>query len=223
MPPARSARAQDLGAMQTLPQLRRLFDRCTSTPVLVGPIHGDLHAKNVRVRATDAIVIDFFSHRNSPLLADAASLEASLLVEGFERDERDPIEWMSSIEALYRNSPLKEATPHGNPKDASSWFYSCVAQIRRYAHQWECQDHQYAGALAAALLRKATRDAYAKERKASRHATAYVFAEWILMAAFGDASVASAQDASPAAPVGAKDLPGANAAAPAAVAPQGPE
>jgi hypothetical protein len=223
MPPARSARAQDLGAMQTLPQLRRLFDRCTSTPVLVGPIHGDLHAKNVRVRATDAIVIDFFSHRNSPLLADAASLEASLLVEGFERDERDPIEWMSSIEALYRNSPLKEATPHGNPKDASSWFYSCVAQIRRYAHQWECQDHQYAGALAAALLRKATRDAYAKERKASRHATAYVFAEWILIAAFGDASVASAQDASPAAPVGAKDLPGANAAAPAAVAPQGPE
>lgn len=223
MPLARFARARQLGATQNLPQLRRLFDRCTSTPVLVGPIHGDLHAKNVRVRATDAIVIDFFSHRNSPLLADAASLEASLLVDGFEKDERDPTAWMASIEKLYQDSPSKQATPHGSPKDASSWFYSCVAQIRRYARQWECQDHQYAAALAAALLRKATKDAYAIEWKASRHAAAYVFAERILMAAFGQASAAPPQNAAPAPPAGAQEMRDGNPAAPAAVASQGLE
>jgi hypothetical protein len=223
MPPARFARARELGATLTLSQLRRLFDRCTSTPVLVGPIHGDLHARNVRVRATDAIVIDFVSHRNSPLLADAASLEASLLVDGFEKDERKPIEWLASIEALYRNSPSKQATPHGNPKDASSWFYSCVAQIRRYARQWECQDYQYAAALGAALLRKAMKDPYAEEWKASRHAAAYIFAERILVAAFGEASAAPVENAAPDAPAQAQGLPGGNAAAPADDPPQGPE
>ncbi len=223
MPPARFARAQELGATQNLPQLRRLFDRCTSTPVLVGPIHGDLHAKNVRVRATDAIVIDFFSHRNSPLLADAASLEASLLVDGFEKDEREPTDWIASIEELYQNSPSTQPTPHGNPADVSSWFYSCVAQIRRHARQWECQDHQYAAALAAALLRKATKDAYARESKASRHAAAYVFAERVLISAFGNAAAAPALNAAPAPPAGAQDLPRGNPAAPAAVAPQGPQ
>ena len=223
MPTARFARARELGATQNLPQLRRLFDRCTSTPVLVGPIHGDLHAKNVRVRATDAIVIDFFSHRNSPLLADAASLEASLLVDGFDKDEREPTEWMTSIEKVYENSPSKQTIPHGSPMDASSWFYSCVAQIRRYARQWECQDHQYAAALAAALLRKATKDAYAIEWKGSRHAAAYVFAERILMAAFGPASAAPPQNAAPAPPAGAQEMRDGNPAAPAAVAPQGLE
>src|SRR5579871_4572086 len=79
----RLTRARELGATKSLVELRALFQRCVTTPVLVGPIHYDLHAGNVHVRATDAIVIDFAAHNRGPLLWDAASLEASLLVDGF--------------------------------------------------------------------------------------------------------------------------------------------
>ena len=71
-------RAKQLGATLDLGALRTLFARCKDTPVLVGRTHGDLHAANVRVRATDAVVIDFYAHRdNQPLIFDAATLEAS--------------------------------------------------------------------------------------------------------------------------------------------------
>jgi len=88
----RMAKARELGATLDITALRGLFEGCTSSPVLVGPIHGDLHSGNVRVRATDAIVIDFVQHRDYPLVFDAACLEASLLVEGFANDKRSPQE-----------------------------------------------------------------------------------------------------------------------------------
>jgi hypothetical protein len=217
IPSARFAFAKALGATQQLPQLRGLFDRCTSAPVLVGPVHGDLHARNVRVRATDAIVIDFFAHRDCPLLFDAASLEASLLVEGFGKAKHDVNEWMKSVEALYEQYPLEAETPHPNPKNSSAWFYSCVRQIRRHAHQWEIHKRQYAGALAAALLSKAAKDGNAADPEGSRRAAAYVFAERILIAAFGQqgASVApAAASADQVAPV-APAAPGGDQAPPA--------
>jgi len=179
----RFARAQELGARKTIAELRTLFDLCTESPVLIGPIHGDLHAANVRVRATDAIVIDFVGHREFPLVYDAACLEASLLVEGFADDRRDCKEWLQSLEPLY-DFLLDGTLPHINPKNASFWFHACARQIRRYARQWECSSHQYAAALAVALLFKASKDSGARESEACRRAAAYVLAERILTKAF---------------------------------------
>lgn len=188
--PPRFALAEALGATRSLGQLRSLFDCCTSEPVLAGPVHGDLHAANVRVRATDAIVIDFFAHRDFPLVYDAASLEASLLVEGFADDKRSIEEWQRSLASLYRASLFERTLLHPSPKDPSSWFHACIRQIRRYARQWECGENQYAGALAVALLIKATKDKQAAEPEASRRAVAYVFAEKLLVETFGSAVVA---------------------------------
>jgi hypothetical protein len=189
----RLERAQQLGASLNIQQLRSLFELCTSTPVLVGPIHGDLHAANVRVRATDAIVIDFFAHRSDyPLLYDAATLEASLLVEGFAHDDRDAKEWLDSLQPLYDYPPLDNASNQANPKNRSFWFHACVQQIRRYARQWECGRGQYAGALAIALLTKAKKDVSAPERESSRRAAAYVLAERVLSSTFGDQPAADA-------------------------------
>ena len=42
------------------------------------PMHGDLHGNNVRVRGTDAIVIDLASITTGPLVADVAALETWL-------------------------------------------------------------------------------------------------------------------------------------------------
>jgi hypothetical protein len=182
----RMKRARQLGATRDLLELRSLFELCISTPVLVGPIHGDLHAANVRVRAADAIVIDFFKHRSDyPLLYDAATLEASLLVEGFANDDRDAQEWLDSLEPLYDYPPLDRGVTQANPKNRSFWFHACVQQIRRYARQWECGRGQYAGALAVALLRRASYDPSAPEREASRLAAAYVLAERVLSKTFG--------------------------------------
>lgn len=183
IPARRLARARELGGKEVrdVGQLRVLFERCTSTPVLVGPIHGDLHAANVRVRATDAIVIDFYAHREAPLVYDAACLEASLLVEGFANDRIGDIHaWLRSIEALYDHVSLNIAPAHANPKNVSSWFHSCVRQIRLYARQMEYSPHQYAAALGVALLAKAGKDPRASEPEASRRAAAYVLAERVL-------------------------------------------
>jgi hypothetical protein len=190
----RLKRAGELGAMKTLEELRELFLRCKTTPVLAGPIHGDLHAANVRVRATDAVVIDFFAHKKDyPLLWDAAALEASLLVEGFGDADKnwnvDEIKkWIESLEPLYDGSPLEVALTHANPKSRSLWFHACVQQIRRYARQWECRRDQYAAVLALALLLKATKDADVSEPQASRRAAAYLLAERLLVNNFAGKS-----------------------------------
>jgi hypothetical protein len=187
----RFSRARALGATRNLDELRMLFELCNSVPVLVGPIHGDLHAANVRVRATDAIVIDFCAHQDFPLVYDAASLEASLLVEGFADDKRDIGEWLGSVAQLYEDPIMDGTFPHPNPKDRSCWFHACVRQIRRYARQWECADNQYAGALAVALLTKAVKDKSAPEPEASRRAAAYVLAERVLVSTFGSPAAAA--------------------------------
>jgi hypothetical protein len=191
----RLLQAKKLGAKLDLAKLRGLFMLCNSTPVLAGPIHGDLHAANVRVRSTDAIVIDFFSHKEKyPLLYDAATLEASLLVEGFSNQEKNCDQWtqsvnyrkwMQSVESLYDYPPLDNVLVLANPKSKSYWFHACVLQIRRYARQWECKADQYAGALAFALLAKAEKDPHVQGPESFRRAAAYVFAERILVKTFG--------------------------------------
>jgi hypothetical protein len=198
---SRLARARELGATKELDELGKLFQQCVSTPVLVGAIHGDLHARNVRVRATDAIVIDFAAHDHSgPLVYDAASLEASLLVEGFDHGEKfvrkdmtnEQVieldvavrEWLESIKTLYDHIPLQALLIHPNPKNPSCWFHACVRQIRLFARQMESGQHQYAAALAVALLRKATKDLAVEEPEASRRAAAYVLAERVLLNTF---------------------------------------
>lgn len=174
--------AYHLGATQTPDELRNLFERnATSVPVLIGQIHGDLRAANVRVRATDAIVIDFLANRELPLTFDAASLEASLLIDGFADDQRTSNVWFESIEGAYSDVFLETMPMQPHPKDASTWFYSCLRQIRLYARQMECEKGQYAASLVIALLRKASKDFDVVEGEEFRRAAAYMLAERILL------------------------------------------
>jgi hypothetical protein len=182
MPRSRVERAQSLGAQRSLSQLRVLFERCPSMPIRMGRIHGDLHAANVRVRATDAVVIDFGAMRpDYPIVYDAACLEASLLVEGFALDRRSTDIWLASIKPLFENVRLDEPAAQVTPVNQSAWFYACIRQIRLYARQMENGPGQYAAALAVALLRKASKDPKVAEPEASRRAAAYVLAERVLL------------------------------------------
>ncbi len=172
------------GATLGVDELKRLFSCCKSTPVLVGPIHGDLHATNVRVRTSDAVIIDFRTQENYPLLFDAATLEASLLVEGDFGSDVEPREWFDAIKPLYEGTLFACLAPQPAPSSWSSWFYASIRQIRGYARQWECGKGQYAAALSLALLEKAKKDSNAAEPEASRRAGAYAFAELTLRRAF---------------------------------------
>ena len=146
---------------------------------------GDLHATNVLVRATDAIVIDFAKHCRKPLVYDAASLEAGLLVEGFDNDKRDLSVWLDSIRPLYHNLQLQGAASAAvHPNDPSTWFYASVRQIRLYAREMECREGQYAAALAIALLKKSSKDLKFDRVKEGRRAAAYVLAERVLLSTF---------------------------------------
>jgi hypothetical protein len=185
MPPERIKKARELGSHYDLTDLRRLFEGAPAGEIMVGPIHGDLHAENVRVRANDAIVIDFLAHQSGPILFDAATLEASMLVDCFPKVGDQ--EWLDSISSLYRGTLLVNAPSGKDLKSRFYWFHASVHQIRRHARQWG-EPNQYATALSVALLVKASKDPQAKDKEDFRRAAAYVLAERILVESFGPRS-----------------------------------
>ena len=155
------------GASKSPEELEALFIAMESRPVLVGVIHGDLHATNVLVRGHDAIIIDFEKvDTQAPLLRDMASLEGGLFVDGFIGDRRTGIELLKSVECLYDAAAFRDGNVVPcHPRDGSAWFFDCVRQIRMQARQVECARYQYALALAVALIRKACNKADFREDK----------------------------------------------------------
>jgi Ser/Thr protein kinase RdoA (MazF antagonist) len=125
-------------------------------------VHGDLHARNVRVRANDAVVIDFArSDGEGPLIYDLAMLEASLLIDAFS-EESQGATWVAAVKPLYRDISKSGVFPHAPARSHAAWFFSCVRQIRLEAAAMQrggSGESQYATALAVALLLKACKAA----------------------------------------------------------------
>lgn len=144
------------GASKSPDELKALFMAKESQPVLVGVIHGDLHATNVLVRGNDAIIIDFEKvGTRAPLLCDMASLEGGLFVDGFLGDRRTGMDLLKSVECLYEAAAFDGNVIPCHPSNGSAWFFDCVRQIRMQARQVERAPRQYALTLAVALAHKA--------------------------------------------------------------------
>ena len=144
------------GATHPPAELKRLFDSLSSQPVLVGVVHGDLHATNVLVRSNDAVIIDLERVQLSmPLLFDAASLEGGLFIDGFIGDRRSGPELLASLASLYSANAFSGDDHYCLPQDGSAWFADSVRQIRMQAKQMERAQRQYGMVLAAILLKKA--------------------------------------------------------------------
>lgn len=188
--PSRIARAKEIHPnIDEYQSLKALFEtHCKNvSSMLIGQIHGDLHANNVRVRGSDAIAIDFFSHVDGPIILDVARLEASLLVDGFTHEyQRKPeaiqdiVGWLSSVGKLYDRACLHGAPAYIDPKDPIAWFHACVRKIRLYAWSTERERDKYALCLALALLEKSSKDGNALNPESTFRAAAYVFASRIL-------------------------------------------
>jgi hypothetical protein len=173
----RLEKAFELGAT-LLPKQIREFAR--SMPEIVyrtAPIHGDLHAKNVRVRNSDAILIDFNSTRPGPIVADPASLEVALVFSAGKDD--DNIGWQKMVDTLFESRYFEQAPSPATQPLPREWLWNCVRQIRLFALSMQTTRFEYAAALGVYLLRFSMFKAdHAAEE--FRRAYAYVLAENLL-------------------------------------------
>ncbi|WP_156941657.1 phosphotransferase [Mesorhizobium sp. WSM2561] len=157
IPAHRKPFIESCGATHSFEDLKRgLVRGIGKEPVLVGVIHGDLHATNVLVRMNDAIIIDLERVEfGKPLLFDAASLEAGLFIDGFILDKRTVQEILKSVSTLYTTKAFRHDDLHCSASDKSAWFFDSVRQVRMQARQMEARPLQYARILAAVYLKKA--------------------------------------------------------------------
>jgi hypothetical protein len=142
------------------------------------PIHGDLHAKNVRVRNSDAILIDFYLTRIGPIAADPASLEATLLFSAVDEEDKYAT-WRKTVDALFKEEYLEHAPPPAKQPHPREWLWNCVRQIRLVALGMQTSKFEYAAVLGIYSLRCAMFKADYPEEEL-RRAYAYVLAERLL-------------------------------------------
>jgi len=165
VPKHRRDRMLRFGAVLNLEELHEKFNALDSRPVLMGVVHGDMHATNVLVRGTDAIIIDFEKiETDKPVVFDAASLEAGLFVDGFVGDRRSAERVLESVGGLYSSKALNGELLSCHPRDGSSWYFDCVRQIRLHAQPMEQRPHQYAWTLACILAKKACNPEVLKDK-----------------------------------------------------------
>jgi hypothetical protein len=118
------------------------------------PIHGDLHAQNVRVRGQDAIIIDLAKVTLGPPGADPACLEVWIAFEmpcpGHEVDEAV---WLRTVQELFAYRQV--ASPPGvNPSAPLAWLRDGVIHTRAVA-LGSSTPVEYVITLALYLLRRA--------------------------------------------------------------------
>lgn len=146
----------------------------------MGFAHNDLHSQNVRVRGGDAIIIDFSAgKKDSPIVRDVADLEASLFIDSFSKENRSAVDILKSVMPLYKSGAIKHQ-PRIPAHDKSEWFYSAVQQLRRYGRHVSKSDNQYAAYLAAAFLKKASKDANITGLQGDLRAMSFCIAELLI-------------------------------------------
>jgi hypothetical protein len=131
------------------------LDQCFSA----GPIHGDLHAENVRVRRDDSILIDLALARSyAPIAIDLALLEVWLAF-AVHRDDHlaraayEDAEWRAVVESLYAPEAFERAPDPADAGDALGWLRDCVRQIRMIGLSSQTCPSEYRTAVIVALLR----------------------------------------------------------------------
>lgn len=142
-------------------------------------IHSDLHTRNVLVRGSDAVLIDFAKIKEGPFVADLAALEVSL---AFEDDGRDDKKWKELMDVLYQAKFLSQ--PFLLKKDPYSrdWLCKYVGQIRIIAsgYTYRGSEYVYNTALAIYLLHRSMGSAKTLKQD-FRWTYAYVLAEKVIL------------------------------------------
>lgn len=141
---------------------------------LFGISHKDLHAKNVLVRGSDAVIIDFPRCEHGPILLDLATLDVSIAFDStpipikenvYEKEmykklkeeyEKKFKEWLSFASDIFSIDNILGLPMHKNGHEPLAREWSCIRQIRRLAllDQKDKHKHEYAICVAIELLRR---------------------------------------------------------------------
>jgi hypothetical protein len=119
------------------------------------PIHGDLHAENVRIRANDAILIDLAKATMGPPGADPACMEVWIAFEippPCAQMERTV--WLQTVQELFGCYQVM-SPPRPDPVVPNAWLRDAVIHTRRTALA-STPPVDYAITLALYLLRRAS-------------------------------------------------------------------
>ena len=118
-------------------------------------IHGDLHGENVRIRKSDAIVIDFAQAGPGPACADLAQMEVwaafDVPISEFVFDE-----WKAIVTYLYSSLGVGASFEDSNTVVGATWIQRVVGEIRRFATNSVLCEGEYKRVLAVYLLRQAS-------------------------------------------------------------------
>lgn len=178
--------ARQNGSIKKSEELLKILHELSPHPYLFGPVHGDLHAYNVRVRGNDAILIDFATTRSGAIVSDPASLEVSLAFEISDVDSSDS-DWKTLIDIFYSEKylkrPFERLPPPFDKPHAKEWLWKCIRQIRLLALAEQISEYEYKTALAIFLLRWSTFENVTNnvQRENFRKAYAYVVAEKMIL------------------------------------------
>jgi len=149
-----------------------------------GVVHGDLNCRNVLIRGTVPLLIDFSHVEEGTILADPAWLEVNL-VFGSEWGANSAVTpprttaWTDVVRELYdperigRPLPLHYEDDFG---DEAHRLCGAVRSIRRYAHAVAVSDNEYAFLVGAALVRFASLHGDGKNLALCTERAAYAYA-----------------------------------------------
>lgn len=173
--------ARQFGVTATPQELWEFLIGLTDQCYRISPMHGDLHGENVRVRGTDAILIDLASIAEGPLAADPASLETSLFFDMPENSEDMPGDeaWRQAADAFYAPNAFRRLPEPASENQPLAWMWNTARQVRMLALPTQACDTEYASAVAVYLLRRSMY-APASPRDHVRRAHAYVVAARII-------------------------------------------
>lgn len=137
------------------------------------PMHGDMHAENVRVRNNDAIIIDLANAEMGPMCADLASLDVWLAFQVPPEGHRSTRElWTKVVGSLYEPRGVNRLPAQEHSDAGLDWLLSSVRQIRMISMTVCESETEYATAVALYLLRRAS---YPSEGEDDEYRRAYAY------------------------------------------------
>ena len=121
-------------------------------------IHGDLHGENIRVRNSQAILIDLASvAEGAPLTADIAALEVWLAFEcppeADQNSYRDDI-WAAEVGLLYQPAAFEEVPGPCAPTSRHAGIVAAVRQLRQLGIAAQSCPTEYQTAIGVQLFRR---------------------------------------------------------------------